>query len=200
MNSEISASQVVRFQDAQAMSSQKQLGMRGDAAAIAEMPVSTFRHRMAGRRSAEDYGKTRRLLTAEEESFCCGDETLQRSGWLQTPEDVRVLALEIVQRQNPDWTRQSLHKCHPEIKLPGVSSSIVFVHYVDQGEITRPSSYFLIMYAGAPLPTPPPPPVKISSHNLKQWLTVLFSSSSSPWWQSTILKQRICTIPMKLAL
>ena len=48
---------------------------------------------MAGRRSAEDYGKTRRLLTAEEEStllWRC--DILQRSGWSQTPEDVRILA------------------------------------------------------------------------------------------------------------
>ena len=61
MNSENPASQVVRFQDAQAMFNQGQVGTRGDAATIGEMPESTFNHRMAGRRSAEDYGKTRRL-------------------------------------------------------------------------------------------------------------------------------------------
>ena len=48
---------------------------------------------------------------------------LQRSGWLQTPEDVRTLALETVQQRDPDakvskdWVRHSLYKCHPEIKL-----------------------------------------------------------------------------------
>ena len=45
MNSENSAHQVVRFQDAQAMYYQ---GRRKDAAAIAEMAPSTFTHRMAG--------------------------------------------------------------------------------------------------------------------------------------------------------
>ena len=72
---------------------------------------------------SEDYGKTRRLLTAEEESILLWRcEILQRSGWLQTPADVRALALEIVQKQDPnakvgkDWIRNSLHKRHPEIK------------------------------------------------------------------------------------
>ena len=61
MNSENpeSAPQAVRFQDAQAMYNQGQLETKKDAAVIAEMTESTFRHRMAGRRSAEDYGKTR---------------------------------------------------------------------------------------------------------------------------------------------
>ena len=99
MNSENSAPQAVRFQDAQAMFNQGQFGTRGDAATIADMAVSTFRHHMAGRRSAEDYGKTRRLLTTEEESILLWRcEILQRSGWSQTPEDLRILALEIVQK------------------------------------------------------------------------------------------------------
>ena len=67
MNSENSAAhQAVRLQDAQEMYYQGQLGRQKDAAVIAQMALSTFIHRMAGRRSAEDYGKTRRLLTAEE--------------------------------------------------------------------------------------------------------------------------------------
>ena len=124
MNSENSAHQAVRFQDAQAMYYQGQLGRRKDAAVIAEMALSTFTHRVAGRRSAEDYGKTRRLLTAEEESILilrC--DVLQRSGWSQTPEDVQILALETVQKRDPDakvskdWVRHSLYKHHPEIKL-----------------------------------------------------------------------------------
>ena len=100
---------------------QGQLGRRKDAAVIAEMAPS---HRMAGRRSADDYGKTRRLLTAEEESILIWRcDVLQRSGWSQTPEDVRILALEIVQKRDPDakvgkdWVRHSLYKRHPEIKL-----------------------------------------------------------------------------------
>ena len=78
------------------MFSQGQRG-RKDAAIIAEMAEPTFKHRIDGRRSAEDYGKTRRLLTAEEESILLWRyDILQRSGWLQTPEYVRILALEIV--------------------------------------------------------------------------------------------------------
>ena len=69
MDNENSAHQAVRFQDAQAMYYQGPFGQRRDAAVIAEMAPSTFTHRMAGRQSAEDYGKTRRLLTAEEESI-----------------------------------------------------------------------------------------------------------------------------------
>ena len=69
MNSDNSARdhQAVHFQDAQVMYYQGQLERQRDAVGIAEMALSTVSHRMAGRRSAEDYGKTRRLLTAEEE-------------------------------------------------------------------------------------------------------------------------------------
>ena len=124
MNSENSASQAVRFQDAQPMFNQGQLGTRGDVAAITEMSASISRHRTAGRGSAEDYGKTRRLLTAEEEStlpWRC--DILQRSGWLQTPEGVPISAFEIVQKRDPDTKvgknriRNGLHKRHPEMKL-----------------------------------------------------------------------------------
>ena len=109
----------IRSQGAQATFIQGQLGTR-----IAEMPVSAFRHRMAGRRSAEAHAKTRRLLTAEEGSALpWRRDILQHSGRLQTPGDVRVMALEIVQRREPDakagkdWFRNSLYKRHPEIKL-----------------------------------------------------------------------------------
>ena len=68
MNSENSesesASQAVRFQDAQAMFNQGQLVTRRDAAVVAEMAETTFKHRLAGSSSAEEYGKTRLLLTA----------------------------------------------------------------------------------------------------------------------------------------
>ena len=49
-------------------------------------------------------------------------DILQRFGWLQTPKDVRILALEIVQKRDPnakvgnDWVHNSLYKRHPEIK------------------------------------------------------------------------------------
>ena len=124
MNSENSASKVVVFQDAPAMVNQGQLGTRAEATAIAEMPESTFNHGMAGRRSAEDYGKTRWLLTAEEESvLLCRYEILPLSGWSQASEDLRILGLEIVQKRDPeaivgkDWIRNSLYKRHPESKL-----------------------------------------------------------------------------------
>ena len=125
MNSDNSARahQAVRSQDAQAMYYQGQLERQRDAAGIAEMALSTFTHRMAGRRLAEDYGKTRRLLTAEEESVLLWRcEILQCSGWLQTPADERALALEIVQKRDSNakvgkvWVRNSLYKRHPEIK------------------------------------------------------------------------------------
>ena len=121
--SDNSAHQAVRFQDAQAMYYQGQLMRQRDAAGIAKMALSTFTHRMAGQRLAEDYGKTRRLLTAEEGSILLwGCEILQCSGWLQTPADVRALTLEIAQKRDPnakvgnDWVRNSLYKRHPEIK------------------------------------------------------------------------------------
>ena len=113
----------VRFQDAQAIYNIKQVKSKADAAVIAEMPETTFRQRMAGRRSAEDYGKTKRLLTAEEESVLLWRcEILQRAGWLQTPKDARILALEIIQKRDPgakigeDWIRKRLYKRHAEIK------------------------------------------------------------------------------------
>ena len=85
MDNENSAHQVILFQDAQAMYYQGQLERQRDAAGIAEMALSTFTHRMAGRRSAEDYGKTRRLLTAEESILMWRCDVLQRSGWSQNP-------------------------------------------------------------------------------------------------------------------
>ena len=57
MDNEDLAHRSVRFQDAQAMCHQGQFGQRRDAAVIAEMAPSTFTHRMAGRRSVEDYDK-----------------------------------------------------------------------------------------------------------------------------------------------
>ena len=62
MNSKKSAYQAVLFQYAQSMCYQGQLERGRDAAAIAEVALSTCKHRMSGRRSAEDYDKTRRLL------------------------------------------------------------------------------------------------------------------------------------------
>ena len=76
-----SAEQAVRFQDAQDMYHQGQLARRRGAAIITEMALSISRHRMAGLTLAEGYGKTRRLLTAKEESILLwGCDTLQCSG------------------------------------------------------------------------------------------------------------------------
>ena len=170
--SENSAHQAVRFQDEQAMYYQGQLGKRKDAAVIAEMAPSTFTHRMAGRRSAEDYGKTRRLLTAKEESILIWRcDVLQRSGWSQTPEDVRILALETVQRRDPDakvskgWVRHSLYKRHPEIKLRWSQQLDRIRALRGSKGITRPSSYFLTMYH-------PAGPMFHLSQN-KWWLIIL---------------------------
>lgn len=84
MNRDNSANQDERFQDAQAMCTQGQPDRRRDAAVIAEVALSTFTHRMASQGSAEGYGKTRQLLTVEEESiFLWRCDILQCSGWPQ---------------------------------------------------------------------------------------------------------------------
>ena len=61
---------------------------------------------------------------SEEESILIWRcDVLQSSGWSQTPEDVRILALNTVQKRDPDakvsknWVRHSPYKRHPEIKL-----------------------------------------------------------------------------------
>ena len=75
--------------------------MEEDAAVDAEVSRSTFTHRMAGRRSGEDYGKTPRLLIAEEVSILMwGCVVLKRPGWSQAPEDLWILAFEIVQKRD----------------------------------------------------------------------------------------------------
>ena len=127
MNSENSQSesvpQAIRFQDAQAMCNQRRLKTEKDAAVIAEMKEPTPEHCMASRRSHEDYSITQRHLTAEEESIVLWRcDILQRAGWLQTPKDAQILALEILQKRDPDgeigedWVCKSLYKRHPEIK------------------------------------------------------------------------------------
>ena len=127
MNNENSQSesvpQAILFQDSQAMCNQRRLKTKKDAAVIAEMKESTFRHRMAGRRSHEDYPIIQQHLTVEEESIVLWRcDILQRAGWLQPPKDVRILALEILQKRDPDgkigedWVCKSLYKRHPELK------------------------------------------------------------------------------------
>ena len=97
--------------------------MSRDAAEITEMALSTYKHRIAGRRSAEDYGKTRRLLTAEEESILlwkCDITIVFRTAI--NPGGCTGLALEIVQKRDPNavvgkaWVRNCLYKRHSEIK------------------------------------------------------------------------------------
>ena len=103
MDNENSVPLAVRFQDAQAIYNQGQLKTKKVVVGVVEMKVSTFMHCTLDQRSAEDYGKTRQLLTAEEVSFLLWKyDILQHAGWLQTLKDVWILALKIAQKRNPD--------------------------------------------------------------------------------------------------
>ena len=82
IDNENSVPQAVRFQDAQAIYNQGQLETKKAAAGVAGVEASTFKHRTLGRRSAEDYDQTRRLLTAEESILLWRCDILQRAGWL----------------------------------------------------------------------------------------------------------------------
>lgn len=115
--------QSVRFQEAMEMYRSGRDPRKEDAAVVAEMRVSTFVHCSLGRRSAEDYSKSRRLLTAEEEEVIIWRcEILQRTGFPQTTQDVRRIAESVLQKRDPDgrvgprWVDQSFYTHHPEIK------------------------------------------------------------------------------------
>jgi len=76
-----------------------------DAAVVAEMKVSTFKHRTWGRRSAAEYGKTRwLLLDGEEEVLIWRCEILQRGGFPQSIRDMTVTAEEILRKREPTAT------------------------------------------------------------------------------------------------
>lgn len=69
----------VRFQEALAMYRERIVPTKSDASVVAEMQPSTFVHRSLGRRSAEDFYKSRRLLSPEEEDIVMWRcEVLQR--------------------------------------------------------------------------------------------------------------------------
>jgi hypothetical protein len=80
-------------------------------------------HRVQGRRSAEDYHKSRQLLNAEEEEvliwYC---DILQRTGFPQNVKDAIALAEKILRKRDPTatisprWLDRSFYKRHPEVK------------------------------------------------------------------------------------
>jgi len=79
----------VRFQEALDMHNSGAISTHTDAATAAEMPRSTFLHRVHGRRSAEDYNKGYQLLnTAEEGILVWYCDILQKTGFPQSVKDV----------------------------------------------------------------------------------------------------------------
>jgi len=113
----------VRFQEALDMHREGVISTKRDAAVVAEMARSTFVHRAQGRRSAEDYHKSRQLLKAEEEEilirYC---DILRRTGFPQSVKDTIALAEEILRKRDPTatisprWLDRSFYKRHPEVK------------------------------------------------------------------------------------
>jgi len=79
----------VRFQEALDMYNSGAIATHTDATTAAEMPRSTFLHRVHGRRSAEDYNKGRQLLnTAERGILVWYCDILQKTGFPQSVKDV----------------------------------------------------------------------------------------------------------------
>jgi len=69
---------------------------------VAEMKVSTLKHRTCGRRSAAEYEKARRLLLDEEDEILIWRcEILQRGGFPQSIRDVTAIAEEILRKSVP---------------------------------------------------------------------------------------------------
>jgi len=90
----------IRFLNAFEMYKDEIIPTKKDAAVVAEMKVSTFKHRTCGRRSAAEYGKTRRLLLDEEEEVLIWRcEILQRGGFPQSIRDVTAIAEEILRKR-----------------------------------------------------------------------------------------------------
>jgi hypothetical protein len=99
------------------------ISTKSGAAVVAEMKETTFVYRTLGRRSAEDYHKSRRLLKEEEEEILIWRcDILQRAGFPQTVKDVTASAEQILQKRNPTatvssrWIDRSFYKQHPEVK------------------------------------------------------------------------------------
>jgi len=92
----------VRFQEALEMHREGIISTKSGAAVVAEMPRSTFVYRVQGRRSAEDYHKSCRLLKEEEEEiliwYC---DILQRTGFPQSVKDMIALAEKILRKRDP---------------------------------------------------------------------------------------------------
>jgi len=113
----------VRFQEALDMYNSGAISTHTDAATVAEMPRSTFLHRVHGRRSAEDYNKGHQLLnTAEEGVLVWYCHILQRTGFPLSVKDVTALARKILRKRKPNttvgprWIDHSFYKRHPELK------------------------------------------------------------------------------------
>jgi len=95
----------VRFQDAFGMYREGITSTKSGAAVVAEMKESTFVHLSLGRRAAEDYYKSQRLLKVEEEEILIWRcDILQRAGFPQSIKDVTKLAKEILQKWEPTAT------------------------------------------------------------------------------------------------
>ena len=95
----------IRFLNAFEMYKDEIIPTKKDAAVVAEMKVSTFKHRTWGRRSAAEYGKTRwLLLDGEEEVLIWRCEILQRGGFPQSIRDMTVTAEEILRKREPTAT------------------------------------------------------------------------------------------------
>ena len=94
-----------------------------DAAVIAELPVSTFNHRLAGRRSrAEASEASRRLTPREEELVIWRCDTLAKEGFPQPIKAVREIAQQILRKRQPEavlgkqWVNKALYKKYPGLK------------------------------------------------------------------------------------
>jgi len=75
----------IRFLNAFKTYKDKIIPTKKNAALVAEMKVSTFKHRTCGRLSAAEYGKTRRLLLDDkEEVLIWRCEILQCGGFPQS--------------------------------------------------------------------------------------------------------------------
>jgi len=113
----------VQFQEGLAMYLNSLVPSKEQSAVVAEMKRSTFIHRTLGRRSAADFGKSRRLLLeAEEKTLIWRCNILQRAGFPQTVKDVRDLAQTILRKRDPtgtispQWIDRYFYKQHPEVK------------------------------------------------------------------------------------
>ena len=113
----------VRFQDGLAMYLNGLVPSKEHAAVVAEMKQSTFIHRTLGRRSAADYGKSRRLLLeAEQKTLIWRCDILQRAGFPETVQDVRDLAQTLLRKRDPTgtvsprWIDRYFYKQQPEVE------------------------------------------------------------------------------------